>query len=61
MRRLLTDYGFLGYPLRKDFPLTGITEIFYSIFRGSVVYVRLALGQGFRLFSTTSQKTLVGH
>ena len=30
LRRILTDYGFTGYPLRKDFPLTGHTEVRYS-------------------------------
>ena len=30
LRRILTDYGFIGYPLRKDFPVTGFTEVRYS-------------------------------
>ena len=38
LRRLLTDYGFEGYPLRKDFPLTGYKEVLYSDFDKNVIY-----------------------
>ena len=38
LRRLLTDYGFIGHPLRKDFPLTGHTEVRYDLDKERVVY-----------------------
>jgi NADH-quinone oxidoreductase subunit C len=38
LRRLLTDYGFIGYPLRKDFPLVGHVEMRYDPVKGRVVY-----------------------
>lgn len=51
LRRLLTDYGFRGYPLRKDFPLTGYTEIWYSAFAGRIIYVPVSLVQEYRDFT----------
>lgn len=48
LRRILTDYGFIGFPLRKDFPLTGIVESRYSANLFSVVQDRLSLLQGYR-------------
>lgn len=48
LRRILTDYGFVGYPLRKDFPLTGFIEVIYDDSENQVVYKRLDLSQDFR-------------
>jgi NADH-quinone oxidoreductase subunit C len=48
MRRLLTDYGFEGYPLRKDFPLTGYVEMRYDEEQKRVVYEPVKLRQDFR-------------
>jgi NADH-quinone oxidoreductase subunit C len=50
LRRILTDYGFEGYPLRKDFPLTGHVELRYSEAEKRVVYEKVALPQDFRAF-----------
>ena len=50
LRRILTDYGFKGYPLRKDFPLTGFTEVIYDNIQKQVVYKKLDLAQNFRNF-----------
>ncbi|MGH1417390.1 MAG: NADH-quinone oxidoreductase subunit C [Hyphomicrobiaceae bacterium] len=54
MRRLLTDYGFQGYPLRKDFPLTGYVEVRYDDEEKRVVYEPLKLTQEFRSFDFES-------
>ena len=54
MRRLLTDYGFEGHPLRKDFPLTGYVEVRYSEAERRVVYEPTALVQEFRDFDFLS-------
>lgn len=54
MRRLLTDYGFEGYPLRKDFPLTGFVEVRYDEERKSVVYEPVNLQQEYRSFDFMS-------
>jgi NADH-quinone oxidoreductase subunit C len=54
MRRLLTDYGFEGYPLRKDFPLTGFVEVRYDDEQKRVVYDRVRLAQEFRNFDFLS-------
>ena len=51
LRRLLTDYGFFGYPLRKDFPLTGFTEILFDDCRHQIVYQPVSLTQEFRDFT----------
>jgi NADH:ubiquinone oxidoreductase subunit C len=48
--RLLTDYGFQGYPLRKDFPLTGFIESRYNLTKNRVVYENLELAQEYRVF-----------
>ena len=48
LRRLLTDYGFEGYPLRKDFPLTGYVEVHYDDEQKRVVYEPVQLNQEFR-------------
>jgi NADH-quinone oxidoreductase subunit C len=50
LRRILTDYGFEGYPQRKDFPLTGHVELRYSEVEKRVVYEPVALPQDFRTF-----------
>ena len=50
MRRILTDYGFEGHPLRKDFPLTGYTEMRYSEAEKRVIYEPVSLAQDFRNF-----------
>lgn len=52
LRRILTDYGFNGFPLRKDFPLTGYIELRYDDERNSIVYEPLELTQEFRNFET---------
>ena len=53
-RRLLTDYGFEGFPLRKDFPLTGFVETRYDDAQGRVVYEPVKLNQEFRNFDFLS-------
>ena len=50
LRRLLTDYGFEGHPLRKDFPLTGTVETRYDEREGRVIYEPVTLTQEFRDF-----------
>jgi len=54
MRRLLTDYGFEGHPLRKDFPLTGFVEVRYDDQQKRVVYEKVRLAQEFRSFDFLS-------
>jgi NADH-quinone oxidoreductase subunit C len=54
MRRLLTDYGFDGHPLRKDFPLTGFVEVRYDDQQKRVVYEPVKLNQEFRRFDFLS-------
>ncbi|WP_457094657.1 NADH-quinone oxidoreductase subunit C [Microvirga sp. P5_D2] len=54
LRRLLTDYGFEGHPLRKDFPLTGYVEVRYDEGQGRVVYEPVKLNQEFRNFDFLS-------
>lgn len=60
LRRLLTDYGFEGHPLRKDFPLTGYTEVRYDEERKRVVTEPLQLTQAFRNFESSSPWEQVG-
>lgn len=50
LRRILTDYGFEGFPLRKDFPLTGYTESRYNERKKRVISDRIQLTQEYRLF-----------
>ena len=54
MRRILTDYGFRGYPLRKDFPTTGYTECRYDEVEKRVVYEPVSLVQEYRQFDFMS-------
>jgi len=54
MRRLLTDYGFDGHPLRKDFPLTGFVEVRWDDEQKRVVYDKVRLAQEFRNFDFLS-------
>ena len=50
LRRLLTDYGFEGHPMRKDFPLSGFTEVRYDDSSKRVIYEPIELAQAFRTF-----------
>ena len=54
LRRILTDYGFEGYPLRKDFPLSGFVEVRYDEERKSVIYEPVNLPQEYRSFDFMS-------
>ena len=54
LRRILTDYGFQGFPLRKDFPLTGYHEVRYDEERKAVIYEPVLLQQQFRTFDFMS-------
>tara|TARA_B100000029_G_scaffold400782_1_gene399806 strand:+ start:2786 stop:3388 length:603 start_codon:yes stop_codon:yes gene_type:complete len=54
MRRILTDYGFVGHPLRKDFPLTGFNEVRYSEKNKKVIYEPVKLEQDYRNFDFES-------
>ncbi len=51
LRRMLTDYGFKGHPLRKDFPLTGYVEVRYDDFTKRLLYEKVSLTQEYRIFS----------
>ncbi len=51
LRRILTDYGFEGYPLRKDFPLSGYVEVRYDSVKKRIIVEPLELSQEFRAFS----------
>jgi hypothetical protein len=54
LRRILTDYGFEGHPLRKDFPLSGFTEVRYDTTSQRVITEPLELSQEFRDFKFKS-------
>jgi NADH-quinone oxidoreductase subunit C len=51
LRRILTDYGFIGYPLRKDFPLTGFVEVRFDDFVKRLRNERVSLTQEYRIFN----------
>jgi NADH-quinone oxidoreductase subunit C len=51
LRRLLTDYGFSGHPLRKDFPVTGFKEIKYDDSLQKLIYQPVTFTQAYRVFS----------
>jgi NADH-quinone oxidoreductase subunit C len=51
LRRLLTDYGFKGHPLRKDFPVSGFVETRYADNLKRIVYEKVSLSQEYRIFS----------
>lgn len=48
LRRILSDYGFAGHPLRKDFPLTGYLEVLYDDSQKQIIYKPVELVQDFR-------------
>lgn len=54
LRRILTDYGFDGFPLRKDFPLSGYTELRYDDEFMHIVYEPVEFSQNFRFFTFLS-------
>ena len=54
LRRILTDYGFSGHPLRKDFPITGHNEVRYSEEKKRVIYEPVKLEQNYRNFDYSS-------
>lgn len=54
LRRILNDYGFKGYAFRKDFPLVGFKELKYDFFSRRILYSRVHLLQGFRVFKVRS-------
>ena len=54
LRRILTDYGFQGHPLRKDFPLTGYVEVRYDDEQKRVIYEPVKLTQEYRSFDAMS-------
>jgi NADH:ubiquinone oxidoreductase subunit C len=57
LRRILTDYGSLNHPLRKEYPLSGFTEVFYSDAVGRVIQLPLELAQEFRVFTLVNENS----
>jgi NADH:ubiquinone oxidoreductase subunit C len=58
LRRILTDYGFSGHPLRKDFPLTGFEEISYIDYIQNLRYDHVVLAQEYRLHTHETNQDL---
>jgi NADH:ubiquinone oxidoreductase subunit C len=54
LRRILTDYGFRHFPLRKDFPLSGYSEVYYNLAKKRVGYYRISVVQEYRNYLFTS-------
>jgi NADH-quinone oxidoreductase subunit C len=54
LRRLLTDYGFEGHPLRKDFPISGYVELRYDDSQKRVIYESIEMSQEYRIFNFKS-------
>jgi NADH:ubiquinone oxidoreductase subunit C len=54
MRRILTDYGFKGYPLRKDFPLIGFYDLFYDDFIKSLKLLPVEVSQSLRFYKCSN-------
>jgi NADH-quinone oxidoreductase subunit C len=54
LRRILTDYGFKGYPLRKDFPLAGFVELKYDYLTKRISYKPISFIQEYRTFKVQS-------
>ena len=61
LRRILSDYDFEGFPLRKDFPLTGYVQVRYDDKAGAVIQEPVHLAQAFRTFDTLSPWEGMGH
>jgi hypothetical protein len=54
LRRMLTDYGFKGHPLRKDFPVTGYLETFYNDFNKRIVQEKATFAQEYRIYTLSN-------
>ena len=61
MRRILTDYGFQGHPLRKSFPLIGYLQVRYDEIKKKIIYVPINLTQNYRLYNISEHGSGVGH
>jgi NADH-quinone oxidoreductase subunit C len=57
LRRILTDYGFKGFPLRKDFPLSGYIELYYDDSEKKIIFKKIEFTQEFKHFSLQLNKT----